>query len=144
MLNLLKQWLESTHFLKIFASLIVVSFVTAVNLTFCILKIKDADFSSATLLHILGVVLIILSFGCLVFHAICWKGFDLPFPIARPEETVNGEWEHCLGHEYYFGLAPLFILTCLISGWLFCLILLIGFAIGMRRGWNYDDMVRKI
>ena len=146
MKNLFKRYLESTHELKIFVSLVVLAFVMAVNFVFYLSKIWfcNKTFSLAFFLWVLGAIVSVFSFIIITSHAIYWKGFDLPFPIAKPHETINGKWKHHLGHEYYFGLFPMLIFSYVAGSWQLCFVLLAGFAIGMRRSWNYNEMWKKI
>jgi len=142
---MIKQYLEFVHPAKTLISLLILSFVVVIDLAIFGLNFLRSSFSSLkAFLWGLGLLGIVFSSGCIINHTIVWKGFDLPFPLAGPQETIDGKWEHCLGHEYYFGLFPMLILSYAAGGWQLCLVLVIGFAIGMRRGWNYNEMWKKI
>jgi len=94
---------------------------------------------------IIVVSLIVFGVINISHHAIYFCGVDLPFPLTK--NTVNKKWEHCFGHEYPGVVAILLsvIITYLISHeFIGQVIIMIGFMLGFRRGWNYNAMEEKI
>jgi len=133
-MTFIERYLESVHPAKIGISfLFIIVGVLAMLVEIGIpMRLKELVMWQGCI----GLVLILLGNSCIVYHLLQWRGLDLPFPLSKGE--------HFGGHEYYGGILSV-IGAAIISGQYIGLgIILLGFVLGFRRGWNFGSMEKRI
>jgi len=138
MKSALLKYLESTSKAKLITS---ASFILLGMILATFSNIFVADFPAWRI--IVSVTSLLLGVGCILHHIKRWCGVGLPFPLTK--NTINGKWEHFMGYEYTLGLTLVNLSSFLAYPiWYVYLPLFFGFTLGMRRGWNFNNMDTKI